>query len=83
MLGSFHPSAIVNKIYDIMDDYEVEGIDLYSYELTDAIAEYLTNNLKIEYNLCCAEWPNGEGGVCAVAFIDNCYPQLVMFDYKY
>ena len=82
MLGPFNPSAIVNEIYDIMEDYEI-GVETYAYDVTDAITEYFTNNLKMEYNLCCAEWPNEEGGVCAVAFIDNGHPQLIMFDYKY
>ena len=83
MLGNFNPSAIVNEIYSILDDYETEGIDLYNYNVTEAIADYLTNHLKIEYLLCCSEWPNEEGGVCSVAFVDRGHPQLVMFDYKY
>lgn len=83
MLGNFNPSTIVNEIYSILDDYETEGIDLYNYNVTEAIADYLTNHLKIEYLLCCSEWPNEEGGVCSVAFVDHGHPQLVMFDYKY
>ena len=83
MLGNFNPSAIVNEIYDMMDDYETHGCDLYDFGLTDAIADYLANCLHIEYNLACSDWPNEEGGVCGVAFVDDGHPQLIMFDYKY
>lgn len=83
MLGEFHASTIVNDIYDIMDDYETEGLDLYNFGVTDAIADYLTNYVKVEFQLACSEWPNEEGGVCSVAFVDHGHPQLVMFDYKY
>ena len=83
MLGEFHASAIVNKIYDILDDYETEGLDLYNFGATDAIVDYLANYVKVEYQLACSEWPNEEGGVCSVASVDCGHPQLVMFDYKY
>ena len=83
MLGNFNPSAIVNEIYDILDSYETEGLDLYNYGATDAIADYLTNYAKVEYLLACSEWPNKEGGVCAISFTDSGHPQLILFDYKY
>jgi hypothetical protein len=83
VLGEFHASTIVNDIYDILDAYETEGLDLYNFGATDAIADYLTNYVKVEFQLACSEWPNEEGGVCSVAFVDNGHPQLVMFDYKY
>lgn len=83
MLGNFNPSMIVNEIYDILDTYETEGLDLYNYGATDAIADYLNNYFKGEYQLACSDWPNEEGGVCAVAFVDGGHPHLIMFDYKY
>lgn len=83
MLGSFNPSKIVDEIYSIMDDYETHGCDLYDYGVVNAIADCLTNYYHIEYNLCCSHWPNEEGGVCAIAFVDCDHPQLVMFDFKY
>ena len=83
MLGNFNPSVIVNEIYAILDDYETEGLDLYNYGAVDAITDYLTNYAKVEYLLCCSEWPNEEGGACAVSFVENGHPQLVLFDYKY
>ena len=83
MLGNFNPSAIVNEIYDILDSYETEGLDLYNHGAIDAIADYLTNHAEVEYLLDCSEWPNEEGGACAVSFIDNGHPQLILFDYKY
>ena len=83
MLGEFHASTIVNDIYDILDDYETEGLDLYNFGVTDAITDYLTNHIKVEFQLACSDWPNEEGGVCSVAFVEGGYPHLVMFDYKY
>lgn len=83
MLGEFHASTIVNDIYDILEDYETEGLNLYNVGVTDAIADYLTNYVKVEFQLACSEWPNEEGGSCAVSFVDHGHPQLVMFDYKY
>lgn len=83
MLGNFNPSTIVNEIYSILDDYETEGLDLYSYGATNAITDYLNNYAKVEYLLAYSEWPNEEGGICAVSFIENGHPQLVLFDYKY
>ena len=83
MLGNFNPSAIVNEIYDILDSYETEGLDLYNHGAIDAITDYLTNYAEVEYLLDCSEWPNEEGGVCAVSFVDNGHPQLILFDYKY
>lgn len=83
MLGNFNPSAIVDEIYSILDDYETEGPDLYNFGATDAIADYLGNHLSIEYNLCCSDWPNKKGGICAASLVDCGHPQLVMFEYKY
>lgn len=83
MLGEFYPSAIVNEIYSILDNYETEGLDLYNFGATDAIADFLGNHVHVEYQLVCSDWPNEEGGACAVAFVDHGHPQLVLFDYKY
>ena len=50
MLGNFHPSRIENKIYDIMEEFEI-GCDLYQYAVTDKIAEWF-GDFHIEYQLC-------------------------------
>lgn len=83
MLGNFNPSTIVNDIYTILDDYETEGLDLYNHGAIDAITDFLTTQARVEYLLDCSEWPDENGGVCAVAFVDGGHPQLVIFDYKY
>ena len=82
MVGNFHPSAMVDEIYGIMDSYETEGMDLYNAGLCDALIDFMTQSGK-EYQLACSDWPNEEGGVCALSFIDGGFAQLVMFDYKY
>ena len=81
MLGNFHPSAIANQIYNILEGYEIK-IDVYEHDAIDAIISYI-EEFHIEYNLCCSDWPNEEGGVCGIAFVDQGYPQLIMFDYEY
>ena len=83
MLGNFNPSVIVNEIYTILDDYETEGLDLYNRGTVDAIINYFVEYVKVEFLICCSEWPNEEGGACAVSFVENGHPQLVLFDYKY
>lgn len=82
MLGNFNPSVIVDKIYNILEDYEIK-IDVYNHEAVNEIADYFEHEWHLEYNLCCADWPNEEGGVCGIAFVESGHPQLVMFDYEY
>ena len=82
MLGNFNPSAIVDEIYNLMDNYEV-ATDVFSYSLVSEITKYLEYRCHVEYLVCCSAWPNEEGGVCSVAFVDSGHPQLITFDYQY
>lgn len=81
MKGNFHPSKIENQIYSLMEDYSV-GTDVYSHKLTLKLVDWF-NSLGLEFQLECAIDEDAEGGVCAVAFVDEGYPHLIMFDYKY
>ena len=83
MKGNFHPSKIENQIYSLMEDYSI-GTDLYSHKLTLKLVDWF-NSLGLEFQLECVidEDGEGEGGVCAVAFVDEGYPHLIMFDYEY
>lgn len=81
MKGNFHPSKIENQIYSFMEDYSV-GIDVYSHKLTLKLVDWF-NSLGLEFQLECAIDEDAEGGVCAVAFVDEGYPHLIMFDYEY
>lgn len=84
MLGNInHSSLILDELYSMMDDYETEGLDLYNFGLTNAITDYLADMRDVQFQLCCSEWPNEEGGVCAISFIDNGELHMIMFDYKY
>lgn len=38
MLGNFHPSHIKEKIYNLMEDYEI-GIDIYDISLTEKLVD--------------------------------------------
>lgn len=83
MLGHNRPSNLVNEIYNIMEDYETEGIDTYNYGVIDAITDYLANYLHTDkYQLCCSPWTSTKGR-CSLAVVDNGYPFLIMFSYKY
>lgn len=81
MKGNFHPSKIENQIYTFMEDYSV-GTDVYSHKLTLKLVDWF-NSLGLEFQLECAIDEDAEGGVCAVAFVDEGYPHLIMFDYEY
>lgn len=81
MKGNFHPSKIENQIYSLMEDYSV-GTDVYSHKLTLKLVDWF-NSLGLEFQLECAIDEDAEGGVCAVAFVDEGYPHLIMFDYEY
>ena len=84
MLGHNRPSNLVDEIYNIMYDYETEGIEIYSHSVIDAIIEYLaTKNCADKFQLCCIPWPNMVGGCCAIAVVEDGYPHLITFDYKY
>ena len=83
MLGNTvpRPSSIENKIYDIMDDYTV-GIDTYEAELVMVIADYFNDeHPKVEWNLCCSEWPDLTGGACFVSWIESGHLRAICFDY--
>ena len=72
------------EVYSILDGYETEGCDLYNYGAISAIGNYFKSRRPQTKWVCdISEWPNEEGGVCAVSFIDSGHPQLILFDYKY
>ena len=83
MLGHSQPSYLVDKIYNIMEDYETEGIDIYNHDVINAITDYFASAKNDKYQLCCVPWPNMVGGTCSLAVVDNGYPHLIVFDYKY
>ena len=80
MLGEFYPSKTADKIYDIIDDYEV-NVDLYLSQAIDAIVDYFAEISFSEFQLICSDWPNCEGGTCSIAFMENGHSHLLTFDY--
>lgn len=81
MKGNFHPSKIENQIYSLMEGYSI-GTDVYSHKLTLKLVDWF-NSLGLEFQLECVTDEDAEGGICAVAFVDEGYPHLIMFDYEY
>ena len=72
------------EVYSILDDYETEGCDLYNYGAISAIGNYFKNKRPLTKWVCdISEWPNEEGGVCAIAWVEEDEPCLVMFDFKF
>jgi hypothetical protein len=82
MLGRWHPSVTVGEVYDIMIEHEY-GCDTFDAVLIERLTDYFTEKTHGEFRLCCSEWPNETGGVCAISFIEDGHPQLIMFDYIY
>lgn len=82
MLGtSWRPSKIEDAIYDILEDYEVK-IDVYEESATEATANFLhLHTPAIQWQLSCSSWPDGSGGTCAVAWIEDGTIHSIMFDY--
>ena len=78
----FYHSAITNRIYEFLDLYETEGLDLYNAAAVDDIDKYL-DSIGVEHEVSISEWIDEEGGVCGIAFVDGGRPHLVMFDFKY
>lgn len=83
MLGNmkFVPSHIEDEIYGIMEDYEC-GLDLYGEGLVPVVADFLTNcGTKIEWQLCCSEWPDMTGGACFISWVEEGHIHAIGFDY--
>lgn len=79
MLGTFHPSKIEDKIYEIIEDYEVK-IDVYSYEVINLILNYFDSINLTEFQLACNNrWTDG---VCSIAWMEDGFSHLVVFDYE-
>ena len=83
MIGDiFRPSEIEDEIYNILEDY-ILGSDLYEYNATNSISDYLGNYEKIPYQMCCSPVSILNGtGICSVAWCENGFPKLVVFEYK-
>lgn len=84
MIGNYriYSSQIEDDIYELMEEYMC-GIDIYEYILTDAIADYFLEHRPIvEWKLACTQWPNCEGGACAISWVEDGNLNMIMFDYK-
>jgi hypothetical protein len=66
-----------------MEEHEYGFNDEYDSALIERLTDYFTEKTHGEFLLCCSEHPNEFGGVCAISFIEDGHPQLIMFDYVY
>ena len=71
---------IIN-INAILEDYTTDG--LTSLLGLEEVFNYLNNHSRARYKYEMTDWPNGEGGVCSIALIDNIYNiELINIEYS-
>lgn len=85
MLGSgkWRPSIIEDQLLDILEEH-AKGCDIYDETATDSIINFMAKYFpNITFKLGCSEWPNQNGGVCCISWIepDDNYLGSLMFDY--
>lgn len=80
-IANFHPSVIEDTIYSILIDYSL-GTDTYEEGAINAILDFFQYVGNDNFKLCCSPWPNMMGGTCSVAFVEDGYANLVVFDYS-
>lgn len=77
-------AEVMAEVYSILEDYETEGCDLYNYGALNAITNYFNKmHPRMRWISDVSEWPNEEGGTCAIAWSIGAIPHMVMFDFKY
>lgn len=81
MIGHNRPSKILNALYNILAEYEV-NLDTYSPDAFDAIKKYL-KDYSVPYQAYFNPWDNGFGGVWNVAFVEDDFPFLLAFEMTY
>lgn len=83
MLNNYYPSKIINLVYGLMDKYAC-GLDVYLCSLIDALIIFFGKELPdIRWTYECSDFPDEESGVCSFCWIEDGYPQMIMFNYTY
>lgn len=82
--ANFHPSAIEDKIYDILDstpEFIVSSKE-YTSQAIAAVVEYM-NTLDTEWSLIDDMYPNEEGGSVSICWIEDGHLHHIVLNYAY
>jgi hypothetical protein len=82
MIGHNRPSKILNELYNILEEYEV-NLDTYAFGAFSAVEDYLKHSAYIPYQAHFQPWDNGFGGCYSIAFVEDGFPFLLTFEMTY
>ena len=82
MIGHNRPSKILNELYNILAEYEV-NLDTYDNGAFSAVENYLNTYARTSYQAYFQPWDNGLGGVWNIAFVEDGFPFLLAFELVY
>ena len=81
-MKNFHPSAIEDQIYDILDsDPEfIVSTKEYTSKAIEAVIEHM-NTLSIEWSVIDDSYPNEEGGFVSICWIEDSHLHHIVLNY--
>lgn len=85
---TFHPSAIEDEIYDILDsspDYIVSSSD-YTQEAIEKVMEFMSEKAMsngMEYDIIDDTHPDEEGGSVSICWIENGHLHHIVLNYRH
>lgn len=85
---TFHPSAIEDEIYDILDsspDYIVSSSD-YTQEAIEKVIEFMSEKAMsngMEYDIIDDTHPDEEGGSVSICWIENGHLHHIILSYRH
>lgn len=85
---TFHPSAIEDEIYNILNsspDYIVSS-KAYTQVAIDKIIDFMSEKAKsnnMEYDIIDDTYPNEEGGSVSISWIENSHLHHIVINYRY
>lgn len=85
---NFHPSAIEDEIYNILNsspDYIVSS-KAYTQVAIDKIIDFMSEKAKsnnMEYDIIDDTYPNKEGGSVSISWIENGHLHHIVINYRY
>lgn len=86
--ANFHPSAIEDEIYDILNsspDYLVSSCD-YTHEAVEEIIAFMYEKSKsngMEYDIIDAPHPDEVGGSVSICWIEAGHLHHIVLSYRY
>ena len=86
--ANFHPSAIEDKIYDILDsspDHIVSSSD-YTWEAIEKVIEFMYEKSQsngIEYDIIDDTHPDEDGGSVSICWIENGHLHHIVLSYRH